>query len=53
MSIFDELKTSLEEAVAIKQEKKNASRITRYQNTDRFSNTRIRKVVLLLAKLIK
>jgi len=34
MSIFDELKTSLEEAVEIKQESKKASRVTRYEITD-------------------
>jgi hypothetical protein len=45
MSIFNELKTSLEEAVEIKQGKKKVSRVTRYQITYRFSNTPIRKVV--------
>jgi len=34
MSIFDELKKSLEEAVEIKQESKETSRGTRYENTD-------------------
>jgi DNA-binding transcriptional regulator YiaG len=34
MSIFDELKTSLEEAVEIKHESKKASRVTRYEITD-------------------
>lgn len=34
MSIFDELKTSLEEAVEIKQESKKPSRATRYEITD-------------------
>jgi len=34
MSIFDELKTSLEEAVEIKQGKKKASRVTHYEIAD-------------------
>ncbi|MDX7986676.1 helix-turn-helix domain-containing protein [Xenorhabdus sp. 12] len=34
MSFFDELKTSLEEAVEVKQGNKNAARVTRYEVAD-------------------
>ena len=34
MSFFDELKTSLEEAVEIKQGLKNPARVTRYEIAD-------------------
>ena len=44
MSIFDELKSSLEEAVEIHSGKKTASRVTRYEVAD------VRAIILPNAK---